>query len=296
VLTYSGQPFIGGNRRFAGSTGGYPAATTNYYPDTAANTYTGNVTPSLGLLGIYYVKATNRNYVTAPTINLNASAKTIVKHNGAALVANDIVDGHDMFCDTTGPTCPDKSVRDPPVGSVITTFEDACPTGYIEVNGPRSAGRPIHAFSANTGQRYGPETGPPPSIFEHERPLCPRWDHSAGRDPDRASRTARGDGTAGDAVGTTQSHQYYSHNHSASTSMSANPTYTDSTIQITYEHTGTYGEYYAPPDMGESGSGAGYPYSRALSPSQAYVFSTSVSHGGTRPARSISTCLYCVKY
>lgn len=39
------------------------------------------------------------------------------------------------------------------------------------------------------------------------------WDHGAGRDPDRASRTNRGDGTTGDNVGTNQDHAYQGHAH-----------------------------------------------------------------------------------
>jgi len=43
------------------------------------------------------------------------------------------------------------------------------------------------------------------------------WANGSGEDPDRASRTDRGDGTTGDHVGTLQSHQLYSHNHSTVT-------------------------------------------------------------------------------
>jgi len=40
------------------------------------------------------------------------------------------------------------------------------------------------------------------------------WDHGAANEPDRASRTNRGDGTTGDNIGTKQASQYKSHSHS----------------------------------------------------------------------------------
>lgn len=301
VLTYSGQPFIGGTSALAGGTGGYPASTTNYYPDTAANTYTGNVTPTPSAYsGIYYVKATNRNYVTAPTINLNSlGAKTIVKHNGAALVANDIVDGHDMVLryDGTYMVLTNPS-GEPPVGSVITTFEDSCPTGYLEVNGAAVSRTTYARLFGKYWLKYGSGDGSTTFNLPDMRGHFARgWDHSAGVDPDRASRTARGDGTAGDAVGTTQSHQYYSHNHSASSSIAENTSYTDAVYAITYEATGTYGDRYALPDMGGTGSGPGYPYAITSNLPMAYTLSTSVGANGgneTRPANI--NVLYCVKY
>lgn len=39
------------------------------------------------------------------------------------------------------------------------------------------------------------------------------WDHGAGRDPDAATRTDRGDATTGDAVGTNQADALQGHNH-----------------------------------------------------------------------------------
>ena len=47
-------------------------------------------------------------------------------------------------------------------------------------------------------------------------------DNGSGIDPDAASRTDRGDGTTGDAVGTKQSDQFKSHSHGGVASYSAN--------------------------------------------------------------------------
>jgi microcystin-dependent protein len=268
VLTYSGQPFIGGTDALQGGTGGYPAATTNYYPDTAANTYTGNVTPTPSAYsGIYYVKATNRNYVTTPTINLNSlGAKTIVKHNGAALVANDIVDGHDMVLryDGTYMVLTNPS-GEPPVGSVITTFEDACPTGYIEVNGAAISRTTYSRLFSKYWTKYGAGDGTTTFNLPDMRGRFARgWDHGAARDPDRASRTDRGDGTTGDYVGTKQGHEFYSHTHSGG-----------------YVFASTYPRAYEP----------------AADPNQnGYNYASIAAAGGneTRPVNI--NVLYCVKY
>jgi hypothetical protein len=53
------------------------------------------------------------------------------------------------------------------------------------------------------------------------------WDNAVARDPDRASRTDRGDGTTGDNVGTKQASMYASHRHS----------YTKGTVAISGSYT-----------------------------------------------------------
>lgn len=294
VLTYSGQPFIGGTDALQGGTGGYPASTTNYYPDTAANVYTGNVSPTPSAYsGIYYVKATNRNYVTAPTINLNSlGAKTIVKHNGAALIANDIVDGHDMVLryDGTYMVLTNPS-GEPPVGSVITTFEDVCPTGYLEVNGAAVSRTTYARLFSKYWTKYGAGDGSTTFNLPDLRGRFARgWDHGVGRDPDRASRANRGDGTTGDYVGTTQSHQFYSHNHTASSSISHNTANWDGGYILNYLNTGgqSYGTLdYTPEAHYALNSNVGH----------ALAVSTTVNANGGNETRPVNiNVLYCVKY
>ena len=254
VLTYSGQPFIGGTDALQGGTGGYPASTTNYYPDTAANTYTGNVTPTPSAYsGIYYVKATNRNYVTAPTINLNSlGAKTIVKHNGAALVANDIVDGHDMVLryDGTYMVLTNPS-GDPPVGSVITTFEDACPTGYLELDGSAISRTTYARLFGKYWIKYGSGDGSTTFNLPDVRGRFLRaWSHGQTTDPDKATRTDRGDGTTGDYVGTKQADEFHSHTHS----LTANSyVYNAAGSEYTFVSDGSFRYNYSTPSVNASG-------------------------------------------
>ena len=72
-----------------------------YYVDSPTNTYTGTITPTPSAYsGIYYVKATYKNYISTPTINLNSlGVKTIKGPDGATLgnAGGTIVDGHWMI-------------------------------------------------------------------------------------------------------------------------------------------------------------------------------------------------------
>jgi hypothetical protein len=72
-----------------------------YYVDSPTNTYTGTITPTPSAYsGIYYVKATYKNYISTPTINLNSlGAKTIKGPDADTLgnVGGTIVAGHRMI-------------------------------------------------------------------------------------------------------------------------------------------------------------------------------------------------------
>ena len=64
------------------------------------------------------------------------------------------------------------------------------------------------------GTDYGSGDGSTTFNIPDRRGLFPRsWDHGRGVDPDRSSRTDRGDGTTGDHVGTRQGDEFRSHYH-----------------------------------------------------------------------------------
>lgn len=294
LLTYSGQPFIGGTDALYGGTGGNPASATNYYPDTPGNTYTGNVTPTPSAYsGVYYVKASYRNYLTTPTVNLNSlGAKTIVKANSAALTPNDIVDGHDMILryDGTYMVLTNPS-GDPPVGSVITTFEDACPTGYLELDGSAISRSTYARLYSKYWNKYGSGDGSTTFTLPDVRGRFLRgYAHGSANDPDRASRTDRGDGTTGDGVGTLQSYTYQSHNHTASSSTSSSVS--------SYGSTAYGNAYTGGSSTGNAGDGSTGLYNVAgLGISISSSTSTTVNANGGNETRPINIgVLYCVKY
>lgn len=101
-----------------------------------------------------------------------------------------------------------------PVGSEMLWPLATPPTGYLEEDGSAISRTTYAALFAVIGTSYGPGDGSttfnlPDARGEHIR----IWDHGAGRDPDAASRTDRGDGTTGDNPGTRQADQIESHTH-----------------------------------------------------------------------------------
>jgi microcystin-dependent protein len=152
------------------------------------------------------------------------------------------------------------------VGSVITTFEDACPTGYLELDGSAISRTTYARLFGKYWIKYGSGDGSTTFNLPDVRGRFLRaWSHGQTTDPDKATRTDRGDGTTGDNVGTKQSHQFYSHTHS----LTAN-SYMDNGIGYTLDDVGTFNYNYSTPSV--------------------------VATGGneTRPVNI--NVLYCVKY
>ncbi len=175
-----------------------------------------------------------------------------------------------------------------PVGSVITFAGPSAPAGYLQCNGAAVSRTTYADLFAVIGTMYGVGNGSTTFNLPDYRGYFLRGrDNGAGVDPDRASRTNRGDGTTGDNVGTKQGHQLYSHNHSASSSINTNwPT--------------VYGMAYVYPSVG---GGSIPPYTEgthyqwiAPVPDWLYVTTSIGNNGGneTRPANI--NVLYCIKY
>lgn len=270
ILTASGDAFIGGTDALAGGTSGNPATTTNYYVDTPTNTMTATITPTpAAYSGVYYVKATYRNYTTTPTLNFNSlGAKTIVRHDGGALVVDDIVAGHDMVLRYDGTYLRLLNPSpDPRPGTVITTLLNQVPAGYLEMDGSAVSRTTYAALFSRIGIQYGDGDGSTTFNLPDVRGLFLRsWAHGSTNDPDRASRTDRGDGTTGDYVGTQQAEEVGQHSHSLN--------------------------YTLPVDVGGGGtetavsSGSGY---NAEDQSIA-------NYGGSETRPKNINVLYCIKY
>jgi len=83
---------------------------------------------------------------------------------------------------------------------------------FLECNGQSvtTAGYPL--LFAIIGYTYG-GSGANFNVPDYRGYMLRGWDHGAGVDPDRSSRTNRGDGTTGDNVGTKQADQLASHTH-----------------------------------------------------------------------------------
>lgn len=102
-----------------------------------------------------------------------------------------------------------------PVGASMLWFTETPPTGWVELNGASLSRTTYADLFAVLGTRYGTVDANHFTLPDM-RGYFPRgWDHGRGIDPNKATRTDRGDGTVGDAVGTKQAEGVLSHRHTA---------------------------------------------------------------------------------
>lgn len=94
---------------------------------------------------------------------------------------------------------------------------DAPPTGTLLCDGSAVSRATYSTLFGILGTAYGPGDGSTTFNVPDMRGRFPRgWANGSTNDPDRASRTTRGDGTTGDHTGTKQADQTKAHNHAGS--------------------------------------------------------------------------------
>ncbi len=102
-----------------------------------------------------------------------------------------------------------------PVGSLAYWPSETPPDGWLERDGSAISRTTYANLFAVIGTMYGSGDGSTTFNLPDDRGLFERgWAHGSSNDPDRASRTDRGDGTTGDHVGTMQASDFKSHSHS----------------------------------------------------------------------------------
>ena len=103
---------------------------------------------------------------------------------------------------------------DKPTGTIISTALTSAPKGYIECDGS-AVSRTTHArLFSELGVIYGNGDGSATfNLPDYRGRFLRGFDNTAGTDPNASSRTDRGDGTTGDAVGTKQSDAFQGHYH-----------------------------------------------------------------------------------
>lgn len=103
---------------------------------------------------------------------------------------------------------------DKPTGTIISTALTSAPKGYLECDGS-AVSRTTHArLYAELGVIYGNGDGSTTfNLPDYRGRFLRGFDNTAGADPDASSRTDRGDGTTGDAVGTKQADAFQGHYH-----------------------------------------------------------------------------------
>jgi phage-related tail fiber protein len=100
-----------------------------------------------------------------------------------------------------------------PAGSVIAWPTSTVPTGYLECNGASVSRATYAALFAILSDDYGNVDGNTFNLPDYRGRFLRGWDHAAANDPDRATRTDRGDTVTGDFVGTKQADGIKAHTH-----------------------------------------------------------------------------------
>jgi len=105
-----------------------------------------------------------------------------------------------------------------PFGSIRGYPLETPPTGWLECDGSAISRTTYANLFAVIYTYYGIGNGSTTFNLPDLRGVFPRfWAHGTANDPDRATRTNRGDGTTGDHVGTRQTGQNMSHTHAGTT-------------------------------------------------------------------------------
>ena len=99
-------------------------------------------------------------------------------------------------------------------GNILMRLKSTVPTGYLECDGSAILRATYSSLFANIGTTYGAGNGSTTfNIPDYRGYFLRFWAHGSAVDPDRLTRTDRGDGTTGDSVGTKQAQGIESHAH-----------------------------------------------------------------------------------
>ena len=102
------------------------------------------------------------------------------------------------------------------IGASVAFNLETPPIGFLEEDGSAISRTTFAPLFAKIGVRFGIGDGSTTfNIPDLRGEFIRGWSNGSAADPDRASRTDSGDGTTGDNVGTKQSDQIQSHNHSS---------------------------------------------------------------------------------
>ncbi len=102
-----------------------------------------------------------------------------------------------------------------PIGGIIPWPTDVAPANFLPCEGGYYSTTTYAALYAVLGTRYGSGSGAF-RVPDYRGYFLRGWAHTSPVDPDASSRTNRGDGTAGDNVGTEQGPANLAHTHTTS--------------------------------------------------------------------------------
>jgi len=200
----------------------------------AVNALIGNFSPAVTALAAgnpFLVKVSNTN-TGAVTLKANALlAVQVVWPDQSQLLAGEIVAGgiilviydgakFQLMCQINGhgggggdggTTIINPTAGVPGVIDLWPT--ETPPQGAYECNGQALSRVNDSRLFGIIGTRYGAPDAASFNVPDLRGEFIRGWSHSSGKDPDAATRTNRGDGVAGDHVGTKQPEGFKTHSH-----------------------------------------------------------------------------------
>lgn len=207
----------------------------------------------------------NHTITGAATLAVNGMpAKSITAQDGSALGRNDIVSGQKVlvvYKTSSGAfqivggrvagSSADILARIVKAGMVMAWPIGTAPTGWLECNGAAISRTTYAELFAAIGTTYGVGDGSTTfNLPDYRGEFLRGFANGSSNDPDRTTRTNRGDGATGDAVGTKQSGETEAHTHAASLTVAA----TGST-SMAPDHVHSYGIPATSVFYGAGGSG-----------------------------------------
>lgn len=106
-----------------------------------------------------------------------------------------------------------SGIESVPVGTIIAFPTETPPTGFLELDGSSLLRSAYASLFSVLSDDYGAVDGTHFNIPDYRGQFLRGWAHGQTTDPDKATRTDRGDTTTGDHVGTKQADELESHTH-----------------------------------------------------------------------------------
>lgn len=107
----------------------------------------------------------------------------------------------------------------------VWPVDGTLPSGYLDADGSAISRTTYAELFAIYGTKYGAGDGSTTfNVPDYRGEFLRGWANGSSNDPDRASRTNRGDGTTGDVVGTKQASELKTHTHTATASTTVTVT------------------------------------------------------------------------
>lgn len=180
------------------------------------------------------------------------------------------------------------------VGDIGLFFVETVPAGWLELDGQAVSRTTYASLFALWGTNFGVGDSSTTFNLPDMRGRVPRgWAHGSTTDPDRASRTDRGDGTTGDIVGSKQAGATGSHLHAAGTLA------TDSSGAHTHTWSHTVGSAQSgggvAPVTNASTSGGTNTVTTSSSGAHTHTMSGSTANTGGNETRMVNiSVMFCV--